>query len=947
MRKDVRMPEYIRHTHYNTHTQSSSIRVFSSNVRGLVKSWDAIKQIDLTKYEVLMFNEIWQIRDFENVSIPDFKIASIYQRNLSRGGGTIIYVRETIKTESVSSPISIGIIETTAVAIENNIFVSLYRPPAGNKLEFVEALSNWITGLGNKNIYVAGDFNINNLNNDRAHFESIEALTGLTAQIAEITRVESNSCIDNILSNIEGKHTVSTICIADHQAITSKIKINLKKEHVKRFKYREMKDRNWNSFSEELTKIVIRGSSIDEKWNNVTSDIKLSIKKAFPEKETNKQYKFIMSQGLLKSKNTKNKLLKRYKRGSIDKEVYIRYNKIYRKLISKELEASFHEKLNKSGADYKKKWRILKSELKLSQNRENIEAIQKEGNLITDKKAIAQEFKNHFETCATKLARGVPNSQECNILIEQQNDWEFKETNIAELEKIIDSILPKSSCGFDLLTNKMLKKEKTKFSKLLITLINETLKSGIFPEVLKTAKVIPIFKKGDKTNLNNYRPISLLPVLSKILEKIINKQITNKLDELHLIDDDQYGFRTGHSTEDAVVKFIDQIEKAKQTHRHVISIHIDVSKAFDSCNHNILTSKLRRIGISGNSLELMKSYLTNRVQELWLENECGGKFVINIGVGQGTVLGPTLFKIYIMDMYLSTNLFSLRFADDSNVISKSNDRETIERVTNEELEKLHKWFCSNKLTLHPDKSRYIIHTRDKLINIKLGNKNLMRCGYGLQEEGVKFLGVIIDENLDWKLQTAQVRKKIGKGNYLLWRYRNRLTINMKRTIYESFIRTHITYCLSIWGAKKTALLTELKKVVKKSWSKIGIRHQHTNERLAEHKILKLEDELVIAESKIIWRWIKNKLPLGLKTIICERGQRNLRRRQFVRSTEWKQDSISYRLATRASKDFEEISIARSKKGLVKKLKNKYLLVTYNTQCRTRNCFICTQTAQRQ
>jgi len=137
----------------------------------------------------------------------------------------------------------------------------------------------------------------------------------------------------------------------------------------------------------------------------------------------------------------------------------------------------------------------------------------------------------------------------------------------------------------------------------------------------------------------------------------------------------------------------------------------------------------------------------------------------------------------------------------------------------------------------------------------------VRCGYGMQEEGVKFLGVMIDENLDWKLQISNIKKKIGKGNYLLWRYKNKLTDNMKKTVYESFIRCHITYCLAAWGAKKTATLTELKRLIKKSWVKIGKRKQHTNERLIEHRILKLEDELKIAEAKIIWRWDKKKYHL--------------------------------------------------------------------------------------
>jgi len=300
-----------------------------------------------------------------------------------------------------------------------------------------------------------------------------------------------------------------------------------------------------------------------------------------------------MSQGLLKSKHKKNKLLRQYKRGLIQKEVYLRYNNIYRKLVLKEKENTFNQKLEACGRNSKKKWNILKTELKLKNSKDDIAKIIINDNEITEPVELATCFKDHFENCAAQLANNVPNSGECNILTDQRQAWKFHAITEKELLELISSLQPKSSSGFDLLTNRMLKKEKITMSKLLIGLINETIVSNVFPEALKVAKVVPIFKKGETTNLNNYRPISLLPVLSKILEKVINKQITEKLDAMHIIDDNQYGFRAGHSTEDAVVKFIDYIEKAKNSNKHVISIHIDVSKAFDSCNHEIMKSKLQ------------------------------------------------------------------------------------------------------------------------------------------------------------------------------------------------------------------------------------------------------------------------------------------------------------------------------------------------------------------
>ena len=224
--------------------QSCVLRIFSSNVRGIVNNWDAIKQIKLDQYDILLFNEIWQIRDFEKLIIPNFILANLFQRTNNRGGGTLIFIRENIEFKKFVSPINDGIIETTSIIIDNNVFVALYRPPSGNKLQFTDELIDWIESLGNKNIFISGDFNINFLSNEKTYFEKIKSATNLNIGISHITRIASNSCIDNVLTNLNGSHTVSLICIADHQGLISKVNVKkLAKKEIKKFTYREMKEK--------------------------------------------------------------------------------------------------------------------------------------------------------------------------------------------------------------------------------------------------------------------------------------------------------------------------------------------------------------------------------------------------------------------------------------------------------------------------------------------------------------------------------------------------------------------------------------------------------------------------------------------------------------------------------------------------------------------------------
>jgi hypothetical protein len=784
-----------------------------------------------------------------------------------------------------------------------------------------------------------GDFNINFLlPNDE--ITNMCTTFGIKSKISKVTRVASGTCIDNFITNLEGVFSVTNISIADHLAIKARVKIGTKLKKVRvKHSFRVMKELNWLVFKNGVHNMVIDGNSVEERWQSVSNQVKSLVELSFPIKYSNINHKFTMSQGLLKSRDKKNELLKKFKRGLIRKEVYIEYNKIYRKLIQIEQEKSFKNKMLEAGNCGKKKWKIIKKELLLEKDNNKITKITYNGNVIEEDNQIASTFKDHFETCAAALAENLPPGNDtCNTMAQGQ-EWSFKKITELDLVKLISSLKNKNSCGPDLLSNRMLKAEKFAFSRILKPLINDSIEVGIFPDCLKIATVIPIFKKGNNDNLNNYRPIALLPVMSKVFEKVINMQLTSIIENGY-IDENQFGFRKAHSTEDALMKFADKVQRELAASKHVVSVFVDVSKAFDSCDHDILLRKIKKTGLNNTGMALIGSYLKDRKQIVMVNGICGGEFVINIGVGQGTILGPTFFKIYIMDLHLHTSLFTIKFADDSNFIGSGATKDIVENLVNEELVKISKWFTDNKLTLHPSKSKFLVHSRDKLINIKIGNTNLIRSAYNMQEESVKLLGVEIDENLDWKCQIRAVKKKINKGNYLLWRHGKKLTLAMKRVIYESFVRCHLLYALTVWGGAKDVVLKPLERQLSKIWSKLHNVKMHTLNILESVRICKLKDELLIQESKFVWKWANNKIPSSLKPILEEKPNlNNLRGRRFFVSTAWKNGTISLRIAKRANLSFVSITSAKSKLSLMNKIK-KDIISNYKFHCRQRRCFIC-------
>lgn len=463
--------------------------------------------------------------------------------------------------------------------------------------------------------------------------------------------------------------------------------------------------------------------------------------------------------------------------------------------------------------------------------------------LVKDQQTVVNEMNEFFNNIGIQLSNTISTtiqsqSFDNNNTTTRLIDFTvFEPTNKQEILNIISKLDTACARGWDNVSPNMVHTNTDKISESLSDSINKSFIHNTFPDKLKIARITPIYKSGDKTDISNYRPISVLPIYSKIYERSMYTRLQSYVRINNILNCNQFGFLEQSNTLSATLNLTETIYTHLEAKKRTACIFIDLMKAFDCVDHKILIQKLEKYGILGNSLELLKNYLKNRKQYVYLNNKKSHLLTVKCGIPQGSILGPLLFSIYVNDIFdLPLNGKILLFADDAVIIYGETSLAELKDNMEHDLEILTSWLQKNKFRLNIKKTNFIIFQSTNRLpvfdEIKINDDIVKRV------DNTRYLGLQIDSRLKWTSHVDVIKSKISPIIGVLRRVGKFLKKEVALNIYFSHILSHLLYAISIWGAACKTIINELQILQNKSLKALfSLRKYHPSKLLYNTTIL--------------------------------------------------------------------------------------------------------------